>query len=205
MAKHLFSQTPYFYGMTDMYMQMGYFPYPGQSLDEQADMTIGIPLAAAMAMQCKYYLGQTEPILAGNGTSSWAALVNPPRSGIHLFINEYVISNQSAEHTARVQLWFGKSSALGTPAVSPSVTSGFVQPSPCPLAQGQLVSDTGSLPEDGVVAATRLIPPRTSVAAEKTGHWILAPGTALLFFVPAEEEAAELIVSVGWWEQPIYR
>lgn len=66
MAKHPFShQPPYFYGMTDMYMQMGFYPYPGQTAEEHPDANVGIPLPMAMAMQCKYYLGQTEPLTAG--------------------------------------------------------------------------------------------------------------------------------------------
>lgn len=206
MAKHPFShQPPYFYGMTDMYMQMGFYPYPGQTAEEHPDANVGIPLPMAMAMQCKYYLGQTEPLTAGGGTSAWAALVNPLRSEVHLFVNEYVITNRSAAYPAEAQLWFGKAASLGNPTVSQFVTPGFVQLSPCPQPQGQIVYDTGPLPMNGTASATRVVSPNSSVAAEKTGHWILGPGTALLFYFPGEGEAVDLIVSLGWWEQPMYR
>lgn len=142
---------------------------------------------------------------SGGGTSAWAALVNPLRSEVHLFVNEYVITNRSAAYPAEAQLWFGKAASLGNPTVSQFVTPGFVQLSPCPQPQGQIVYDTGPLPMNGTASATRVVSPSSSVAAEKTGHWILGPGTALLFYFPGEGEAVDLIVSLGWWEQPMYR
>ncbi|USG64576.1 DUF6143 family protein [Brevibacillus ruminantium] len=205
MAKHLLSQAPYYYGMTDMYMQMGYFPYPRQQTDEPRNIHLEYPLAAAMALQCKYYLGQTSPISAGNGTAASGGLINPQRSGVHLYINEFAITNRSSDHSVEAKLWFGKASSLGNPVVSPQITSGFIQFPACPSAQGQIVQDAGPVPSDGTTAATHIVPAHTSVTSEKSGQWILAPGTALLFHFPAEGDAVELIVSLGWWEQPFYR
>ncbi|MEJ8545592.1 DUF6143 family protein [Brevibacillus borstelensis] len=208
MAKHPFShQPPYFFGMTDMdmYMQMGYYPYPGQTSGEHPDANTAIPLPTAMAMQCKYYLGQTEPFTAGGGNPAWAALVNPLRSEVHLFVNEFVITNRSASHSAEAQLWFGKAASLGDATVSQLVTPGFVQLSPCPQPQGQIAYHSAPLRISGTASATRIISPSSSAAAEKAGHWILGPGTALVFFFSGERAAVDLVVSFGWWEQPIYR
>jgi len=207
MAKSSFTHASYYYGMPDMYMQMGYFPFPSQRASEAAASNVLVPYAMSMSMQCSYYLGQTEKLDMSSGTQGYTALVNPVRSNMQLYINDWYVSNFS-DRPVEMQLWFGQASAVTGAKTSTHITSGFVQPSPCPASQGQIVySSSGSSPlADGVIASTRILPPMTTISAEKNGRWILAPGTAMSFLFPqAERQAGQVLSAIGWWEQPLFR
>lgn len=205
MANPPYAQPSYYYGIPDMFLQMGYVPYSRHTAGEQPDMHVDIPLATAMAMQGKYYLGQTEKLTAGSGVQAWGALVNPYRSGIQVYVNDWFLTNR-ADHPVEVHIWLGKANQLGTATASRQVTPGSIQLPPCPDPKGQILyaSATTEMPRDGVIASTRILPPRSTTAAEKSGRWILGPGTALLFHIPAEVPSSELTVAFGWWEQPVY-
>lgn len=205
MAKSSYTQPPYYYGMPDMYMQMGYYPFPTQPATEQIGRTVGIPFAMAMASQCKYFLGQTEKITAGGGVQGFGALVNPLRSSVHLYVNDWFVTNFS-KHPVEALIRFGKATSIVGATKSRHITPGFVQLSPCPSAQGQILfaSSSTEAERDGVIASTRILPPMTTVQAEKSGQWILAPGTALMVHVPEEAESGQFLFAVGWWEQAVF-
>lgn len=207
MAKSSYTHTSYYYGMPDMYMQMGYFPFPTQPAPEAVTGNVLVPYAMSMSMQCRYYLGQTEKIDIGSGSQGYAALVNPVRSTMQLYINDWYVSNFT-DQPVEMQVWFGQARAVTGAKTSTQITSGYVQSSPCPSSQGQILYSSGGAfpPADGVIASTRILPPMTTINAEKSGHWILAPGTALMFQFPqAEREGGQILSAIGWWEQPLFR
>lgn len=207
MVKSSYSQPSYYYGMPDMYMQMGYYPFPTQPAAEQTPNQVMIPYAMSMSSHCQYFLGQTEKMTIGAGIQSFGALVNPLRSGAQLYIHDWHVSNFAAR-PAEMQIWFGPARSVVGAKASTQISPGFVQLSPCPAPNGQLLYTTAdsALPANGAVAATRILPAMTTVGAEKNGHWILAPGTAMMVHFPShsEQESGEVLFAVGWWEQPVY-
>lgn len=205
MSKSSYTQPSYYYGMPDIYMQMGYFPFPTQPAPEQLNHNPNVPYAMAMASQCRYYLGQTEKITAGAGVQGFGALANPFRSGVQLYVNDWFLTNLSGE-PLEAHIWFGKTASIHGAKPSSHVTPGFMQLSPCPAPQGQILFGSGGtdVQRDGIVAATRILPPRSTIESKKSGHWILGPGMSMLIRVPASEEPASFLFSVGWWEQPVF-
>lgn len=206
MTKPSYTRPSYFYGgIPDVYMQMGYYPFPTPSATEQLNRSIHIPYAMSMADQCKYYMGQTEKITVGEGAQGIASLSNPVRSGVHLFVNQWMITNPSPL-AIETHFLFGKTASVTGTTTSRHVTSGYVQLPACPAAQGKILygSSTSESFPDSIHAYTRIIPPYSTVEANPAGQWILGPGMALIIRVPDTEENASFYFSVDWWEQPVY-
>lgn len=205
MTKSSYTQPSYYYGLPDVYMQMGYYPFPTQPATEPIGRSVPIPYAMAMASECKYYLGQTEKITAGEGGHGFGALVNPLRSGVQLYVNDWFLTNFACQ-PVEARIWFGKTSSITGAKTSHRVSPGFAQLSPCPPAQGKILfsSEGTEEPRDGVFVSTRIVPPMTTISAEKSGHWILGPGMSLMFQVPGTEENEPFLFAVGWWEQPVF-
>ncbi|MED4584638.1 DUF6143 family protein [Brevibacillus choshinensis] len=205
MAKSSFNPSPYYYGMPDVYMQMGYYPFPTPPATEQLPRQVYIPYAMSMASQCKYFLGQTEKVIAGTNDQSFGALANPFRSGVLLYVFDWHVTNLS-DHPLEVQFWFGKTESIVGAKSSPAITPGYAQLSPCPPPQGKILFSTGGtdLPRGGAVATTRIIPSMSTAGAEINGQWILGPGMTLMAHVPASAKGASFLFSTGWWEQPVF-
>ncbi|MGG1662016.1 DUF6143 family protein [Brevibacillus sp. NRS-1366] len=206
MTKSSFTQQPsYFYGMPDVYMQMGYYPFPTQPATEQMSRSVHVPYAMSMASGCKYYLGQSEKIVAGGKEQGFGALVNPLRSTAVLYVNRWLVTNSSAQ-PLEAHIWFGKASTIVGSKTSRHVTPGYVQLPPCPAVQGQILfgSCHSDITRDGTVASTRIIPPMTTVEQEPSGQWILGPGMAMMIHVPPTSEETPFFFSVDWWEQSVF-
>ncbi|MGG4442885.1 DUF6143 family protein [Brevibacillus fortis] len=206
MTKPSYTRPSYFYGgIPDVYMQMGYYPFPTPSATEQLNRSIHIPYAMSMADQCKYFMGQSEKMVVGDGAIGIAALSNPLRSGVHLFVNHWMITNPSP-HPIEAHFLFGKASSLTGATLSRQVTSGYVQLPACPAAQGQLLYGAGMTDtfSDHIHTATRIIPASSTAEATPGGQWILGPGMALIVRVPHTGEKTSFYFSIDWWEQPVY-
>lgn len=207
MTKSPYSQHPYYTtGIPDMYMQMGYYPFPTQPAAESIGKDAGIPYAMAMASQCKYFLGQSEKMTAGGGVQGFAALVNPLRSGVQLCVNNWTVTNFSKQPLV-TSIWFGKAASIVAAKKSSHLSPGFVQLSPCPSAQGQILfaaSPAAEPDREGVIASTRIVPPLTTIDVQKSGGWILSPGTAMMIHVPEDAESGTFVAAMEWWEQQVF-
>ncbi|WP_312112763.1 DUF6143 family protein [Brevibacillus reuszeri] len=204
MTKPSYSRpSSYFYGMPDVYMQMGYYPFPTPPAPEQIPMNVHVPYAMSMASQSKYYMGQTERIVASDNDQGFGALSNPLRSHSLLYVQNWSITNSSAQPLT-IHIWFGRAESIVGGKTSQQVTSGFVQPPPCPAAQGQLLfgRSGGDITREGIAVSTRIVPPMTTIEGHANGQWILGPGMALMVYAPQSEEATSFFFSVDWWEQP---
>lgn len=206
MTKSSYTQQPsYYYGMPDVYMQMGYYPFPTPPATEQLSRTVHVPYAMSMASGCKYYLGQTEKIEPDENHQSFGALINPLRSTAVLYVNQWLVTNRSTE-PLDAHLWFGKASSIVGAKTSQHVTPGYVQLPPCPAAQGQILFGSGQtdVTQGGTIASTRIIPSMTTVEQEISGQWILGPGMALMLHVPEAAADTSYLFAVNWWEQSVY-
>lgn len=207
MPKPSYTQPPYYYGMPDLYMQMGYFPFPTQPAAEPPGRHAAVPYVMAMASQCRYHLGQTEKIPIGEGINGYGALANPVGSGVQLYIHDFFVSNFSRQ-PLEAQIWFGQTKAIMGAKTSAQTSPGYVQLSACPSAQGKILFSSGTTetPRLDVAVSTRILPSMTTIAAEKNGHWILDPGTAMMIYLPspAASGRSEFLFAAGWWEQPVF-
>lgn len=157
------------------------------------------------SLQGRYFVGETESLTPAAGGYGWGGLVNPPMSGVQLFLDIYTISNLS-KNPLLSQIWFG--SAPTVPAmVSPKVTSAnsSLQPPIMPHGQVQFEATATRPVGEGTEAAARVVPAYSTTAAEKHGHWIIGPGQSILFTVAGIDNAPiNAILSFGWWEEPVY-
>ncbi|MGF9819771.1 DUF6143 family protein [Brevibacillus agri] len=203
MTKPPYARPSYYYGLPDMYMQMGYFPFP--TPPPPAQLSRNSPYAHPLADPFKSYMGQTEKIEASDGEHGFASLVNPLRSSVLLYVNQWLLTNFSPA-PLEAHIWFGKASSIGKAKTSSQVTSGYIQLAACPAAQGQIMFGSGSAhgERDGVFASTRIIPPLTTTGAEPHGQWVIGPGMAMVVRVPDAGEKSSFSFCVNWWEQPLY-
>ncbi|GED33652.1 DUF6143 family protein [Brevibacillus centrosporus] len=205
MAKSSFNQSPYYYGVPDVYMQMGYYPFPTPPISDQTPKQIHVPYPMSIAAHCKYFLGQTEKITAGGEIQGFGALSNPFRSGVILFVHSWQLTNYS-EHPAEVQIWFGKTESITGAKTSTAVSASYAQLSACPPPQGKILFATGDnvLPRGGAAVTTRMVPPMSTIEAKLNGQWMLGPGMTMMAVLPAEEKSSIILFSTSWWEQSVY-
>jgi len=56
---------------------------------------VAVPINLAKSLEGKYFVGYTDDLSFGKGTSAWARLLNPPNSNINLHITVWTISDIS--------------------------------------------------------------------------------------------------------------
>lgn len=154
------------------------------------------------SLQGKCFIGETDQLQPTDSNRTWAALINPPHSGVNLYFNVYVLSNLSDDKLVS-QICF--CSSLPTPGKqSHEVSTANLAFHPTPLPHGQIhfgsALDTSTLA--AIPVSTRVIPSYSSVTGEKGGHWIIGPGKAILFTLTGSmDHSAPAVISFGWWEE----
>ncbi|WP_424769243.1 DUF6143 family protein [Paenibacillus sp. sgz302251] len=154
------------------------------------------------SLEGKYFLGETDQLNPTDSNRTWGALINPPHSGVNLYLDIYVLSNLSDDHLVS-QICF--CSSLPTHAQqSHEVSTSNLTLQPKPLSRGQV--QFGSSLDTTALAATpvstRVVPAYSSVSSKKAGHWIFGPGQAILFTLTSSmSHPAPAVISIGWWEE----
>ncbi|KZE51730.1 hypothetical protein AV540_12755 [Brevibacillus parabrevis] len=198
------TNSSYYYGLPDIYMQMGYFPFPTPPPTAPLNRSIPAPYTMPISDPCKHFLGQSEKIVAQDGEHGFASLVNPLRSGVLLYVNQWLITNPQA-CPLEAHIWFGKAAGIGKAKASAQVTSGYIQLAACPTAQGQIMYGSDQAPghPDGVFASIRIVPPMATAGEQPNGQWIIGQGMALTIRVPDTGQQPAFYVYMNWWEHPL--
>lgn len=168
----------------------------------QENVSISVPLFKSI--QRKYFVGQTEALVVGNGLTSWAGLINPCNSDVDLYVNVFTITNFSEDYlTARI--WLNTNvNENGIISKKVSSTNTSITPYPKNKVNIKFVESTIIGPTNGVNVYERIVPPKTTLVAEEDGKFIEAPGGN--YVVALESSSSKLdkvIVVFGWWEKPI--
>lgn len=173
-------------------------PSPVPFIPEQAS----IPYSTYVAMQGKYFLGQTELLTLGQGTYAWGELCNPLSGTNNLYVSFVGISNFS-DVPLIAEIWFN-ANPLDMGAFSSRVTSANTALFPPPKNQvrirsGQFGCET---PTGGINAYDRIVPPHSTLSMDKDGRFIFGPGGNYLVFLkaPCCSKLVEARISFGWWE-----
>lgn len=154
------------------------------------------------SLQGKFFVGETDQLQPTDSNRTWAGLINPPYSGVNLYLDMYVISNLSADPLVS-QICFCQSLPANA-QLSHEVSAANLafQPKPLPCGQVQFGESLETASLSAVPVSTRVIPPYSSTASEKLGHWIIGPGTAILFTLTGTfDHPNPAVVSFGWWEE----
>ncbi len=165
---------------------------------------VSIPVSLFKSIHGKYFVGQTETLLVGNGLNAWAGLVNPRNSDVNLYANVFTISNFSDDYLT-AEIWlntnFPKNSTVSH-KVSPTNTS--LKPLPKNKVNIRFVKSTTIVPKKGVNVYERIVPPNTTLVGEEDGKFIEPPnGNYVIVIKSSSSKLHKVIVAFGWWEKPI--
>lgn len=168
--------------------------------------SVNIPIELYKSTIGEYFIGYADNLSLGKGTSAWARLYNPIKSGVNLHVNVWTVTDIS-ESPFRAQFWFN-SKPPGTPVESDLVTTSntALRPLPKSKVKLQLASNVHGEPAGGVKAFVRRGEPITTVADTENGKLIFPPGGNFLVFMSLIENAeasAEGRIAFGWWEEKI--
>lgn len=168
--------------------------------------TVNYPIALYKSIEGLYFVGYADNLTLGKGTSAWAALYNPPDSGVVLHVNVWTIQDIS-EAPFRAQIWFN-ATPPGNPIISKLVTPSntAIYPLPRPRVKILQASAVRGSPAGGVKAFVRRGQPGITMVSEEDGKFIFPPGGMFLVFVSTSEMPeveATGRVAFGWWEESI--
>ena len=165
---------------------------------------VSIPNPLSKSIKGKYFVGQTEALVLGQDFNAWGGLINPPNSGVNLFINVYTVTNFS-ETPFLAQIWFN-TTPPGIGVSSDKVSAGNTTISPLPMSKIKLqyVQSVSGFPNGGVNVLDRLVGPKGTLASEDEGKWIIPPGgNFIVFLVSPGVELIKALIAFGWWEEKI--
>lgn len=168
---------------------------------------VDIPIELYKSIQGEYFVGYTDELTFGEGTSAWGWLFNSPDSGVNLHVNVWTISNTS-EFAIRAQIWFNATPPGNEVTSIPATTTNFTL-SPLPWAKVQVLTASNVFgdPKDGIKAFARRAPSETTLVNTENGKFIFPPGGSFLIFLSNPEtpyNKAEGRIAFGWWEEKIY-
>ena len=163
---------------------------------------VSIPVSLFESSKGRYFVGQSELLHFGNGRNAWCGLFNPCNSQVKLHVNVFTITNLSATDFV-AEIWFnpelherGRVSNLVTPA------NQAICPRPRPEVELIFADDVPSSPEGGVNAFDREVPPKTTIAQDEDGKYIIPAGESFTVFLVGQEESnLQARVAFGWWEE----
>ena len=175
---------------------------------ESDDMakTVCIPMELYESMQGEYFIGYADNLTFGNYTSAWAALYNPPKSGVNLHVNVWTVTDIS-DAPFRAQFWFN-ATPPGTPFRSTLVTPSNTAKKPLPEPKILLLQSSGvkGEPVGGVKGFVRRGLPEVTMRQEENGKLIFPPGGNFLVFLSNPENPAVQAggrIAFGWWEEKV--
>jgi len=165
-----------------------------------------MPYALYLSLQGKYFIGSTNILQFGNGSSAWVGLYDPINSGVNLHLYSWLVSN-TGPSPIRAQIWFN-SNPPGQPTLVLNVTPGNTTLAHTPQAKIQMYQATNVTgePVGGVKAFVRRAPSGDTIGDEEVGKFIFPPGGSFVIFLSNPEapgEPASATVSLTWWEEKI--
>lgn len=160
------------------------------------------------ALQGNYFLGQTNLLTFGDEHNAWAALLNPPDSGINLFWNVYTLSNFSNKPFI-AEVWLNSiPPSKGTASKNVASANQFATPPSKPKVELQFGENVIKSPSGGIYSFTRMVEPNYTLTRHDFQGMIILPpgGSAITYLKSPTKSTIQTRVAFGWWEtNPNYR
>jgi len=158
------------------------------------------------SLKGQYFVGYADDMFFEKTRNAWAALYNPPDSGVNLFVNVWSVINLY-EPPIRMQIWLN-SSLPGNYAPSLFITPAntAIYPLPVPKVKLMQASNVEGNPTGGVKAFARRTIPNETIAVDEEGKFIIPPGGNFAIFLSNPEGqsvTAQTRIGYGWWEESI--
>lgn len=175
------------------------FQIYGKNSKPQEIISISVPLYESM--HGHYFVGQTDPLMVGDGSYAWAGLVNPRKSCSELFVNVFTISNFSNDYLT-AEIWLNAdfpNNASISNKVSPTNTA--IDTHAENNVDIKFIDSTTKLPYEGINVYERIVPPKATLVSEEDGKFIVPPcGNYTLILKSSSSNLDKVIVAFGWWE-----
>ena len=166
------------------------------------EKVVNIPVTLFESSKGQYFVGQSNLLNFGNGNHAWSGLFNPCYSRVNLYVNVFTITNISGTDFI-AEIWFNPN-LTGTGSVSDLVTPANRAkcPSPKSMVELKFAENAQGVPGRGINAFDRMVPPKTTVAEEEDGKFIIPPGESFVIFLVGQENAGnQARIAFGWWEK----
>jgi hypothetical protein len=167
---------------------------------ENNNHVVSLEYRVHQAFLGRYFMGHTPQLTLPPCGSVWAALYNPPASGMNIFVNTFTVSNFSAT-PFRAHLWLNAMAGggVGSPFVCAANTT--IVPQTWPRA----VIDYGqSAPQGGCSLFTRVAGAHSTEVGNYYGKIVIPPGgTFLVQLLSPSTGTVSAEVAFGWWEEPV--
>ncbi len=163
---------------------------------------VAVPNAFWQSVQGRYFAGQGDLLLFGEGSNAWCGLFNPPGSDEDVYLDTFTITNYT-QVPINCDFWLNTNppdrGSLSN-QVSPANTA-FI-PTPRPNARIRSEQEICDFPVGGVNVLSLVVPARSSLVSEQEGKFILPPGGNCVLFLhsPCDPYIARARVYFGWWE-----
>lgn len=172
------------------------------SKDGNLNTEISIEYPLSQSQKGHYFIGQT-PILTGPDSQAIAALVNPRKSNINIYLNAITVTNISDKDlSAEIYLRSRPTKNESSPYVS--CTNVTIIPPPHPNGEIKFNNVVTNPPANGVPIFSRIAPAFSTTVIDG-GQIIIPPNSCILVylggFLPIEFDST--IVAFGWWEERI--
>ncbi|MEN6567093.1 MAG: DUF6143 family protein [Veillonellales bacterium] len=163
---------------------------------------VSIPVSLFESSKGRYFVGQSGLLHFGNGKNAWCGLFNPCSSQVKLHVNVFTITNLS-DTDFLAEIWFNPE-LHGKETVSDLVTPAnrAICPRPRPEVELIFADDVRCSPEGGVNAFAREVAPKTTIAQDEDGKYIIPEGESFtIFLIGQEVSCLQARVAFGWWEE----
>ncbi|MBU3215247.1 DUF6143 family protein [Clostridium estertheticum] len=177
-----------------------------KNIDESLLKAVNIPIELYESTLGQYFIGYADNLVFGEGTSAWARLYNPIKSGVILHVNVWTVTDVS-DSAFRAQFWFNATppeSDVNYAPVTP--TNLFIKPQPRAKVRLEYASNVTGEPTGGIKAFVRRAQPETTLVESENGKIIIGEGGNFLVFL-SNPETPELLTSgriaFGFWEEKI--
>ncbi len=168
--------------------------------DNTSKEEVSIPYALYQSEKGNYFIGQT-PVLPGENQLALAALRNPLRSHVNVYVNAITVTNNSELYVS-AEIYLRSIVYHGTTSHLVSCVNLAIHPAPMPKADIVYLSEVTQPPKDGVAIFSRIVSPYSTLVIDG-GQIIISPGQSLVVFhggfLPVAKNST--IVALGWWEE----
>lgn len=170
--------------------------------DNKLIKEVSIEYPLFQSQKGRYFIGET-PILTGPTSKAIAALVNPTKSNVNIYLNAITVSNISNESLS-AGIYLRSSIPIGNTSPYVSCTNVTITPPPNPKGLIKFNDSDPVSPIDGVPIFSRIVAPYSTTVIDG-GQIIIPPKSCILVYLggylPIQFDS--VIVAFGWWEEKI--
>ena len=166
----------------------------------------GMPYPLYLSLQGKYFVGYADELDFKKGKIAWAGLINPPNSGVNLFVYVWTVSN-IGQAPLIAEAWLN-TDPPGCPKKSQFVTPSNTAITPLPIPKIKLLEASNIIGEveGGDKLFTKEVTSEVTIVGEENGKFIIPPRGSFIITLSSPSkvcQAGDGRIAFGWAEEKI--